>query len=95
MSNVLVYNSSLLDSLPLTNTLSAMEVRRVAGALGLEIHGVDLRALDVDEVKRIRQALLDHLVIFFRNQELDPAAFFTFTMHCGKPVEYSFCERAG
>ena len=69
-----------------------MEVRRIAGALGAEIHGVDLRSLDGAIVKKIRQALLDHLVIFFRNQDLDPAAFLAFTAHFGKPVEYPFVK---
>jgi taurine dioxygenase len=73
------YDISLLDSPQLTKTLSTMEVRRIAGALGAEIHGVNLRSLDGDTVKRIRQALLDHLVIFFRNQDLDPASFLAFT----------------
>lgn len=69
-----------------------MEVRRVAGALGAEIHGVNLRSLDGDTIKRIRQALLDHLVIFFRNQDLDPASFLAFTALFGKPVEYPFVK---
>ncbi|KAH8807477.1 taurine dioxygenase [Xylogone sp. PMI_703] len=69
-----------------------MEIRRVAGSLGAEIHGVDLRSLSNDEVKKIRQALLDHKVIFFRNQDLDPAAFRAFTAHFGKPVPYPFVK---
>ncbi len=50
-----------------------LEVRPIAGALGAEIHGVDLaRPLDGEVVSEIRQAFLDHLVIFFRNQKLTP-----------------------
>jgi alpha-ketoglutarate-dependent taurine dioxygenase len=45
------------------NTISA---QRIAGALGDEITGVDLsRPLSDKEIGEIRQALLDHQVIFF------------------------------
>jgi taurine dioxygenase len=92
LSNILAYATRLPGSLRLSSDLSAMEVRRIAGALGAEIHGVDLRSLDEDTVKRIRQALLDNLVVFFRNQDLDPATFLAFTAHFGKPVEYPFVK---
>lgn len=69
-----------------------MEVRRIAGALGAEISRVDLHSLDDDTVKKIRQALLDNLVVFFRDQDLDPAAFLAFAAHFGKPVEYPFVK---
>lgn len=66
-------------------------VSRVAGALGAEIGGVDLsQPLDDGTVAQIRQALLDHLVIFFRDQDLTPAQFLEFARRFGKPVEYPF-----
>jgi len=46
--------------------------------------------LDDGTVRAIRQALLDHLVIFFRNQDLDPRAFRDAVRHFGTPVEYPF-----
>ena len=52
---------------------SSLKIRRVAGALGAEISGVDLsRDLADDMISAIRQALLDHQVIFFRDQVLTP-----------------------
>ncbi len=52
---------------------NSMEVRPVAGALGAEIHGVDLGdALSDEQVDTLRRAFLDHQVIFFRDQKLDP-----------------------
>lgn len=50
---------------------SKIEVRPIAGALGAEVHGVDV-AQDLDDgtIAAIRAALLDHGVIFFRDQEL-------------------------
>ena len=45
----------------------------IAGALGAEISGVDLSQDLPDEVvDEIRAALLDHLVVFFRDQSLTP-----------------------
>lgn len=41
-------------------------------------------------VLEIREAFLEHQVIFFRNQNLEPASFFKFTSHFGEPVEYPF-----
>jgi taurine dioxygenase len=43
-----------------------------SGACGAVISGVDLAAgLDDETVAEIRRALLDHLVVFFRDQALD------------------------
>ncbi len=66
-----------------------LQINRIAGALGAEIHGVDLAAdLDDGAVRAIRQALLDHLVIFFRDQELPPDRFLAFAKRFGTPSEY-------
>ena len=55
----------------MTETLT---VRRAAGALGAEISGVDLsRELGDEVIAAIRGALVEHQVIFFRDQELTPA----------------------
>jgi taurine dioxygenase len=66
-----------------------LDIKPIAGALGAEIHGVDLPAeLDSGTVAAIRRALLDHLVIFFRDQELPPERFLAFARRLGTPVEY-------
>jgi taurine dioxygenase len=50
-----------------------LEVRPISGAVGAEIFGVDLsEELDDATIAEIRQALLDHCVIFFRDQDLEP-----------------------
>lgn len=64
-------------------------VRRIAGALGAEIGGVDLsQPLAAETVAAIRAAWLEHLVIFFRDQPLTPSQFMALGEHFGTPVEY-------
>jgi taurine dioxygenase len=64
---------------------SRIEVRPIAGAIGAEIHNVDVSAdLDDGTIGDIRKALLDHCVIFFRNQTLDAERHKAFTRRFGK-----------
>ncbi len=71
--------------------MAKLDIRRIAGALGAEIHGVALdRELDVETVAALRQALLDHLVIFFRDQNLPPERFLALARRFGEPIEYPF-----
>ena len=67
-----------------------MEVRRIAGALGAEIAGVDLSHPSGAVLSSIRGAFLEHQVVFFRDQRLDPAQFMAFARAMGKPVPYPF-----
>lgn len=70
-----------------------MEIRKVAGALGAELSGIDLRTgLDAACAQDVRQALLDHQVIFFRDQDLDPGQFLAFAKAMGEPVEYPYVK---
>lgn len=63
---------------------SHIEVAPIAGALGAEIGGVDVsRDLDDGVIQEIRQALLDHGVIFFRDQSLDVERHKAFTRRFG------------
>ena len=65
------------------------EIRPIAGALGAEIHGVNLSAdFSDDMAAALRQALLDHLVIFFRDQDLPPAR-----LHLSDAGAEYFCRR--
>ncbi len=62
-----------------------IEIHPIAGALGAEIGGVDVaEELDDAVIGEIRQALLDHGVIFFRDQKLDPARHKAFTRRFGE-----------
>jgi len=52
----------------------SLTIRRVAGALGAELGGVDLsRPLADETIAGIRHALVEHQVVFFRDQGLTPA----------------------
>jgi taurine dioxygenase len=70
-----------------------IRVNPIAGALGAEVEGVDLgRPLGAETVAKLRRALLDHLVLFFRDQELTPEALLAAARHFGTPVEYPFVK---
>ena len=50
-----------------------LNIRRTSGALGAEISCVDLSGALADEtIAALRQALVEHQVIFFRDQDLTP-----------------------
>ena len=66
-----------------------IEIQQVAGSLGAEIRGVNLSAKLGDETAaEIRDAFLDHLVIFFRDQKLTPHEQLAFAKRFGDPMEY-------
>jgi taurine dioxygenase len=66
-----------------------IRARRIAGALGAELSGVDLsKPLAPEAVAELRRLWLEHLVVFFRDQALTPAQFMAFAEQFGEPVEY-------
>lgn len=68
-------------------------VKKIAGAIGAEVSGVDLaRELSDDVVAEIRRAWLEHVVIFFRDQDLTSAQYLAFAERIGQPVEYPFMK---
>jgi taurine dioxygenase len=55
-------------------TYKRLSIRPVSGSLGAIIEGVDLsQDLDDETYAEIKQALLEYLVIFFRDQDITPA----------------------
>jgi taurine dioxygenase len=67
-----------------------LNVQRIAGALGAEITGVDLRRAADPEIAEIRRIWLESLVVFFRDQALTPSEYMAFAKRLGKPIEYPF-----
>lgn len=48
-----------------------LEIKPIAGALGAEIHGMDLTAeLNASQLLTLRELLVEHEVIFFRDQNI-------------------------
>ena len=66
-----------------------LEVKKIAGALGAEILGLDLsQEPSASLAPEVRAALLEHLVVFFRDQNLTLAQFLAFGRALGRPVQY-------
>ena len=65
-----------------------MKVRRIAGALGAEIEGVSLKKPSRALMAELRAAWLEHLVVFFRDQDLTLEEYMAFAEQLGEPIEY-------
>ena len=62
-----------------------IETHPIAGSLGAVVTGVDLsKPMDGQTLAELRAARLDHLVIFFRDQDLTPATQLAFARHWGE-----------
>ncbi|MDX1514183.1 MAG: TauD/TfdA family dioxygenase [Gammaproteobacteria bacterium] len=70
-----------------------IRITPVSPALGAEISGVDISApLDDETVAEIRAALLEYLVVFFRDQNLTPKTLIAFSERFGKLTRYPFVK---
>jgi taurine dioxygenase len=70
-----------------------MEIEPIGGALGAAVHGVDLRDLDDEAFAALHRAWLEHLVLFFRDQHLDPAAHAAFARRFGELELHPYTEK--
>jgi taurine dioxygenase len=52
---------------------NTIDVRPIAGALGAELHGVDLARMSDADFDDVHEAFLSHQVVFFRDQNMTPA----------------------
>jgi len=72
---------------------NAPSVRRLGPVIGAEISGVDLtEPLDSKQISTLRQAFLDHSVIFFRGQNMTPEQQMRFAEYFGEPAAYPFVK---
>jgi taurine dioxygenase len=70
-----------------------MEIKRIAGALGATLTGIDLlEPPSPESIAALRAAWLAHKVIFLPRQPLSPAQFLRFAKAVGQPVEYPFVK---
>jgi taurine dioxygenase len=63
-----------------------MDVKLLSGALGAEIEGIDLKDSSVDNFNLINKLLLEHKVLFFRDQNITPVQQISLAKHFG-PLE--------
>jgi taurine dioxygenase len=63
----------------------AIDIRPMTAALGAEVRGVDLTGeLGQETIAALRAALLDHLVLVFRDQDLDTTSHIAFARRFGE-----------
>ena len=69
----------------------SFEATPVSGAIGVEVDGLDLsRSLPDATLGELREALLNHLVLFFRDQTLTPRQFAALAARFGELHVVSF-----
>ncbi|WDV30558.1 TauD/TfdA family dioxygenase [Streptomyces sp. AD16] len=72
----------------------AFDIRRVSGALGAEVRGIDLDDLSDAQFDRIHELLLEHLVLFFPDQErLTPEGHIAFGRRFGEVEVHPFLPK--
>jgi len=70
-----------------------ISVHPISGALGAQIDGVDLSIpLDDAAFEEIRTAFHEHLVIFFRDQDIAPDLYLAFAKRFGPIGRYPFVQ---
>ena len=71
---------------------STIKVTPIAGSLGAEVCGVDLRTMDNHTWAQVHQAFLDHKVIAIRDQNLSPQDLMDVGARFGEPNHYPFVQ---
>lgn len=67
--------------------MAQLTIEQITPAVGAIVHGADLsRPQSADEVSTIRQALLDHGVIFFQGQHITTEQHWDFDLYFGAPM---------
>lgn len=61
-----------------------MQITKTSSAVGAEIEGLDLRELTDAEVEGVKEALAEHGVVFFRDQQLTPDDQIAFAERIGE-----------
>ena len=69
-----------------------MKVKLCSGALGAEIEGIDLRTINSDNFKLINDLLLEHKVIFFREQNMSPEEQINLAKLFGPVEEHAYVK---
>jgi taurine dioxygenase len=67
-----------------------MQISPLAGALGAEVSGIDLRTLNEKGWQDLHRAFLDYSVLAIRGQQLEPADIMRVSGKFGEPCHYPF-----
>ncbi len=73
----------MAEAVKVEASVADWEVSRLATALGAEVRGADLGRADGGEIDAIRELLLEHLVLFFPEQNLSVDDHVAFGRHFG------------
>ena len=71
---------------------SALDPRPLAGALGVEIDGADVKAWSDAAVADLAQLLAERHLVAIRGQNLSPSQLGAFARRLGEPEEYPFAK---
>lgn len=72
-----------------------MRITRLAGALGAELAGLELETIDDAAFKDLRAALLEHQVVFLRDQRLSEDAHVALARRFGTPSVFPIAAHLG
>ena len=85
--------TTVVDQVYRMSDYQHIRVEPISTALGAVIHGIDCRSdLPNSVVDEIRKAWLEHLVVFFQGQDLEPGEQLAFARRFGLPVKYPMLE---
>jgi len=72
---------------------SPLEIRPLCGAGGAEVYGIDLSGdLTNEDYDAIHSAFLEHVAVWFPEQQLDPAALTRLVMRFGEPLKHPYLK---
>ena len=69
-----------------------MQIKLLSGALGAEISGINLKDTSIKNFELINSLLLEHKVIFFRNQNITPEEHLTLASHFGPLEQHAYVK---
>jgi len=68
-------------------------VEPVTGAMGAVVTGIDLRTASDEALAELEQAIVDHLALMIRDQDLEPAEQIAFARRLGKPMPWPYAKK--
>lgn len=72
--------------------MSQVTITPIAGHIGAEVTGLDVKTMSPSESELLEQAFLDHAVLAIRDQSLDAASLLEFTERLGGVGETPYLE---